>query len=108
MIIWHVLRLHSTDIIIAHGNTEYQTEKLLRLVRSVHSCAILAKSVFFLKTKVLWPAAAPGGIFRPKNGPGPEHLLKVLSFSVFELATDCFAVCFHVEKDVRKNLRTNN
>ena len=30
----------------------------LRLVRSVHSCAMLAKSAFFLKTKVLCPAAA--------------------------------------------------
>ena len=46
----------------------------LRLVRSVHSCGMLAKSVFFLKTKVLCPAAASGVFFRPKNGPGPEKV----------------------------------
>ena len=45
----------------------------LRLVRSVHSCAMLAKSAFFLKTKVLCPAAATGAFFWPKNGPGPEN-----------------------------------
>ena len=39
----------------------------LRLVRSVHSCAMLAKSVFVLKTKVSCPAAASGGFVRPKN-----------------------------------------
>ena len=33
----------------------------LRLVRSVRSCAMLAKSVFVLKTKVSCPAAASGG-----------------------------------------------
>ena len=37
----------------------------LRLVRSVHSCAMLAKSVFVLKTKVLCPAAASAVFFRP-------------------------------------------
>ena len=39
----------------------------LRLVRSVRPCAMLAKSVFVLKTKVLCPAAASGGFVRPKN-----------------------------------------
>ena len=38
----------------------------LRLGQSVHSCAMLAKSVFFLKTKVLCPAAASGGFVRPQ------------------------------------------
>ena len=37
----------------------------LRLVRSVRPCAMLAKSVFVLKTKVLCPAAASGIFFRP-------------------------------------------
>ena len=46
----------------------------LRLVRSVHSCAMLAKSVFFVKTKVLCPAAASGVFFWPKNWPGPEKV----------------------------------
>ena len=44
----------------------------LRLVRSVHSCAMLAKSVFVLKTKVSCPAAASGGFFWPKNWPSSE------------------------------------
>ena len=35
----------------------------LRLVRSVHSCAMLAKSAFFLETKMLCPAAASGVCF---------------------------------------------
>ena len=35
----------------------------LRFVRSVLSCAMLAKSVFFLKTKVLCPAAASSVFF---------------------------------------------
>ena len=38
----------------------------LRLVRSVHSCTMLATSVFSLKVKVLCPAAASGGFVRPK------------------------------------------
>ena len=41
--------------------------RLVRLVRSVHSCAMLAKIVFFLKTKVLCPAAASGGFVQLKN-----------------------------------------
>ena len=36
-----------------------------RNLSPVHSCAMLAKSVFFLKTKVLCPAAASGGFVRP-------------------------------------------
>ena len=39
----------------------------LRLVRSVRSCATLAKRGFFLKTKVLCPAASSGDLVRPKN-----------------------------------------
>ena len=51
----------------------------LRLVRSVHSCAMLAKSVFVLKTKVSCPAAASGGFVRPKIGQGQKVIfLKVL------------------------------
>ena len=41
--------------------------RLLRLVQTLHSCAMLAKSIFFLKTTVLCPAAAAGGFVRPKN-----------------------------------------
>ena len=37
-------------------------------------CAMLAKSVFFPKTKVLCPAAAWSVFFWPKNGPGPERV----------------------------------
>ena len=44
----------------------------LRLVRSVRSCATLAKSVFVLKTKVLCPAAASAGFVRPKIWPRSE------------------------------------
>ena len=46
----------------------------LRLVRSVHSCAVLAKNVFFLKTKVLCPTAASGVFSGPKNLPGSEKI----------------------------------
>ena len=36
------------------------------VVRSVDSCAVLAKSVFVHETNVLRPAAASGGFVRPK------------------------------------------
>ena len=38
----------------------------LRLVRSARPCAMPAKSVFVLKTKVSCPAAASGSFFRPQ------------------------------------------
>ena len=44
----------------------------LGLVRSIRSCAMPAKSVFVLKTKVSCPAAASGGFVRPKNGSRSE------------------------------------
>ena len=46
--------------------------RLLWLVRSVHSCGMLAKIFFFLKTKLLCPAAASGGFVRSKNWPRME------------------------------------
>ena len=60
-----------------------EESQLLRFAPSVHSCATRAKIVFFLKTKVLCPAAASGGFARPKNWSRSEvgqktYFLKVL------------------------------
>ena len=46
----------------------------LRLVRSIHACGMLTKSVFVLKTKVSCPAAASGGFVRPKVGQGRKFV----------------------------------
>ena len=46
------------------------------VLRSVHSCAMLAKSVFALKTKVSCPAAASGGFVRPRIWPRLEFCQK--------------------------------
>ena len=77
----------------------------LRLVQSVHSCAMLATSIFFLKTKVLCLAAAHGIFFRPKNGPGPEKVERLSAKIRISSKHVHFMVCFEGELNVHRYLQ---
>ena len=71
----------------------------LRLVRSARPCAMLAKSVFVLKTKVSCPAAASGGFVRPKIWSRSEFCKKNVKKLVL------FFVCYVTNNKKMKVLR---
>ena len=60
----------------AASSVDAAASSALRLVRSVHSCAMLAKSVFVLKTKVLCPQLPPAVLFGPPKCPGRKFVKK--------------------------------